>query len=350
VSVDQVPWKGAFTARVRADDDFAVDDLVYGYVPEKRTVDVLLVSEDQRLARELTWLGQRIGAFQVRTVLPKDYQPQSDADITLFDRFVPSLPPAGNVGYLAPSRGNPDLTTYDQTGKVRLVETRVHEILEGVENPDTLLGAGLVGLAPGALQPVLVGRSEGRDIAVAQAGVVGDRRIVVTGFRIDAGSLRSADGLPTLVFTLNLLSWLSPPDEAMPLLRSTGERLRAGSRSAAPIERLEGPSGSRALEPTEDATLDHAGLHEAISGGASRRVLVSFADAAESDIRRPPLEAKAAKVEAPAAKSTAPADPVWTKVSFLPLCLAAILVLMVAEWLALAGSGPGGLKQRTSED
>jgi len=349
VAFENVPWSGAFEARIAAGDDLPLDDVLYGNVPERAPVDVLLVTESPRLGERLAWLAARAGPFEVRTVAPKGYRPQEARGIAIFDRFVPELPPArANVAYLAPSKGNADLTVIEKPGQVQVAERREHPLLRGVSEPKALVGVTPIGLAPGALRSLLMGRSEGREVALLQAGEVGGRRIVATGFRFDPSALERADDLPSLVFLLNLLTYLKPEAADAPLLRTTGERLRAGSRLAAPIEELRGPSGVTTLgDPGADLTLERAGVYEAASASGTRKVLVSFVDPAESNVGRSgPVSAEPTRtVAAPAVDAEAEAASAGVEaahVSLLPAVLFVVLAAMLLEWIVVASDRQGG--------
>lgn len=345
VSIDRVRWTGAFEARLASEDDLPLDDVVYDYVPPARSIDLLLVSEDRALAEKLSWLAERVGSFAVRTVAPAGYDPQEVGEITIFDRFVPDLPPASNVAYLAPTRGNADITVVTDLEDMKVAERRAHPLLRGVTVTDSLLGARPVGLAPSALRPVLLGRSEGRELGLVQVGEIGGREIVATAFPLSARALGRADDLPSLIFTLNLLRHLSPVAGDAPLLRNAGERLRAGSRLAAPIERLDGPGGSRELGAGADVTLEQAGIYEAESRSGTRRVYVSFVDATESDLLGPAVERPESDGPVPAApppQAPATADEsAWTRIPYLREILFAIAGILLLEWIVVATMSPG---------
>lgn len=343
VGLDSIRFSGIFEARLSADDDLPLDDIVYGHVPRGRSIDLLLVSDDAAFAQRIEWLAKRAGSFTVRTVAPANYHPQDSGEITLFDRYVPKLPPPSNAAYLAPASGNADVTVVPRAGEVKVAERRDHPLLRGVTSSSTLLGDTPVGLAPGALRPVLVGRSKGRELALVQAGEIGGRQIVTTAFRVDPDALTRADDLPSLIFVLNLLSFLTPEAAGAPILRTAGERLRAGSRVAAPIEKLEGPSGEHALTPGSDLTLERAGVYDAMSRTGTRPVFVSFVDATESDIRRdaaggstPP----SAKPPAAAVATGKAIDSAWNRVPYLHELLMLVALLLVAEWAIVAITAP----------
>ncbi|MEW6272823.1 MAG: BatA domain-containing protein [Thermodesulfobacteriota bacterium] len=339
VSADGFGWSGAFRAVLAPDDDLPLDNVVYGVVPAPTPLRVLLVTEDIALQRAVETLARSLGNVTVRTLVPVQYRPEAREEITIFDRFAPPLPPAGNVAYLAPPRGNPDVTVAGGATRGRVAEQREHELVAGVQNAETLLGDGVALAASAALKPVLLGRAEGREVPLVLAGEVGGRRIVATSFPLRAADLRSADALPTLVFTINLLRWLSPTSGAAPLTRIAGERLRAGFRDAAPIARIEGPDGARELGPAEEITLERAGVYAAVGGGEERTLLVSFVDPVESDIARP---AAAPSVAAPPRPATAEpaAQALWQRVPYVREALLAALLAMLLEWLVVAASGP----------
>ena len=270
VSIDGFTWTGPFRVALSPDDDLPLDDTIYGAIPVPATLRVLLVTEDDALQRAFEGLARSLGNVQVRTLRPVQYQPESAEGVTIFDRFAPPLPPSGNVAYLAPPRGNADVTVAGAGPRARFAEQRAHQLVAGVANAGTLLGDEMVALAAsGTLKPVLLGRAEGREVPLLLAGEVGGRRIVATSFPLRAGDLRSADALPTLVFAINLLRWLSPASGDAPLTRLAGERLRAGFPDASPIARIEGPGGTRELGPSDEVTLEHAGVYKAV--GADRR-------------------------------------------------------------------------------
>ncbi|HEY8517084.1 MAG TPA: BatA domain-containing protein [Candidatus Binatia bacterium] len=349
VSIDGFTWSGAFRAVLSPADDLPLDDVVYGVVPEPVPLRVLLVTEDNNLQRAFETLARSLGNVSVRTLVPVQYRPDGREEITIFDRYAPPLPPAGNVAYLAPSRGNSDVTVAGPLARGRLAEQREHEIIAGVQNAETLLDDG-VALAPtGVLKPVLLGRVEGREVPLVLAGEAGGRRVVATSFPLRAADLRSADGLPTLVFTINMLRWLSPTSGVAPLTRTAGERLRAGFPDAAPISRVEGPEGARDLDPGEEITLERAGVYTAVAGGEERQLLVSFVDPVESDIARP--AAPATVVASPRPATTEPvAQPLWQRVPYVREALLVALAAMLLEWLVVALSGPRARRGTTAAD
>lgn len=347
VSVDGFTWTGAFRVTLAPADDFALDDTLYGVIPAPTPLRILLVTEDDALQRALESLARSLGNVEVRTLVPVQYQPQNDGGVTIFDRFAPPLPPSGNAVYLAPPRGNADVTVAGAAPRARFAEQRAHPLTHGVANADTLLGDGMVSLAAGGpLKPVLLGRAEGREVPLVLAGEVGGRRVVVTSFPLRAGDLRNADALPTLVFAINLLRWLAPASGEAPLTRLAGERLRGGFPDAAPIARLEGPEGARELAPTDEITLERAGVYRAIGAGGARDLLVSFVDPAESDIARP-LTAPAAPPPVRNDEPEPSSVTTWQELPFVRELLLAAVAAMLLEWLVVAWSGPGARRRAT---
>ena len=332
---DDLPWTGAFAARLVGGDDLPLDDRAYGWFPPRRTLRVVLVGDDPALAEAMERLLREVEHTEFRTLPPAEWRPDAAADVTIFDGFAPPVPPPGNVAYLAPRQGNPDVTVGPAPVESRLAETRDHALLRGVQNPATLLGGRAVGLAasPG-LQPIMVGRAEGRATVLAAAGGEAGRRVVATAFPLRPHDLRDPDALPSLVFTLNLVRWLSPAVADGALVRTTGERVISSADE--PITRITAPDGSKSdLTTGEGFPLDRAGVYRVLSGSRARPRRVGSADPGESDVRRPPIDEQAPAVVAPERTARPPSDapPRETSTSWVRPALLGLLGLMLAEWL-----------------
>ncbi|MFM8412379.1 MAG: hypothetical protein ACKOCT_19130, partial [Alphaproteobacteria bacterium] len=337
---DDLPWSGAFSARLVPGDDLSLDDRAYAWLPPRRTLRVVLVTDDGALESAFGRLLRGVERTEVRTVAPGEWRPDAAADVTIFDGFAPAVAPPGNVAYLAPRNGNPDVTVGPQPAGARVAETRDHDLLRGVQSPATLLSGSLVGLSPSSgLQPILLGRAEGRTIVLAEAGDSGGRRVAATAFSIRPRDLGDPDALPSLVFALNLVRWLSPVHDGGAVVRSTGERLAAGSPED-PVLRLVAPDGTkRDLAPGEDPTLDRVGAWRAQTASRELPVLVSFADPGESDVARPVVGPDAPAVVAATRAADAPASESVGRTERVPRVRPALLALaglLLAEWLVVA--------------
>jgi hypothetical protein len=341
VSIDGLTWTGPFQAKLSPEDDLALDDTIYGVLPVPAPLDVLLVSEDDALQRALENLARSLGNVTVRTILPIQFHPENATGITILDRVTPQQPPAGNVAYLAPPRGNNDVTVAGGSLHARFAEQREHPLTYGLTNAHTLLGGvDVVALAPSAtMKPVLLGRADGREVPLVLAGEVGGRRVVATAFAPRAADLRSADALPALVFTIDLLRWLAPSAGDAPLTRIAGERLRAGFPDATPIGHVDGPGLARDLGPSDEITLEKAGVYTTTSSSGTRQLLVSFIDPTESDIARPAIT-EPAPPPVPTAEPATAAPRVWQELPYVREVLLVALAAMLLEWLVVAASGP----------
>jgi len=350
-SFDELPWTGAFAARIVPGDDFPLDDRALAWLPPRRTLRVVLVTDDGALRAAVERLLRGVERTEVRAVTPSEWRPDAAADVTIFDGFAPAVPPPGNVAYLAPRNGNPDVTVGPQPPSARLAEARDHELLRGVQNPATLLSGHVVGLAPSSsLQPVLLGRAEGRPVVLAAAGGGEGRRVVATAFALRPRDLGDPDALPSLVFALNLVRWLAPVTDGGAIVRTSGERLQAGTPEN-PVVRLVGPdAGRRDVAPGEDPTLDRAGEWRAQTASRDVPVLVSFSDPGESDVRRPPIGPEAPAV-VPAKRAPAPppteANVRTERVPRVRPALLALGALLLAEWLVVAA---GALRRADADD
>jgi hypothetical protein len=341
VSIDGLGWTGPFQAMLSPEDDLALDDTIYGVLPVPAPLDVLLVSEDDALQRALENLARSLGNVTIRTILPVQFHPEKADGVTILDRFTPPQPPPGNVAYLAPPRGNADVTVAGGALHARFAEQREHPLTYGLTNAHTLLGGvDVVALAPSAtMKPVLLGRADGREVPLVLAGEVGGRRVVATAFAPRAADLRSADALPALVFTIDLLRWLAPAATDAPLTRIAGERLRAGFPDATPIGHVDGPGIARDLGPSDEITLEKAGIYTTTSASGARQLLVSFVDPTESDIARPAIT-DPAPPPVPTAEPATSAPRVWQELPYVREVLLVALAAMLLEWLLVAASGP----------
>lgn len=336
---ERVPWTGAFVARLAGGDALALDDAIYGFLPELSRFRLLLVSDDARLRRALARLAARIEAIELTAVEASAYRPAEPSTVAVFDGFVPALPPPAPALYLAPRGGNADVAV--GSGRVRdaeLTDVRGHELLAGLRGLDALARGDLVKLSPGELRPIALARAAGQELPLVLAGERGGRRVVATAFRLPAETLLRADGLSAVLLLLRAVRWLAPAPAGAPILRTTGERLRASLPGRMPIERLEGPDGVRELEPTAELTLERAGVYRAFTAEGEIPVLVSFVDPEESAIGR---SAREGLTPAPR-RAEGGARPA-TERRRAPLVapfLAAVLALMVVEWAALVAGRP----------
>jgi len=339
VSFEGIAWSGPFQVTLGPADDLPLDNVAYGFIPPHEPLRVLLVTDEPAHAHEIDDLARRLGNLLVSVVSPAAYRPAIATEVTLFDRFVPPLPPPGNVAYLAPRQGNSDIAIVGTTSDTRFAEVRDHELLAGVQNPQTLLSGNLVGLASGGpLKPVLLGRAEGNEAALVLAGTIGERRVVATAFPLRVRS-RDADQLPSLIFTLNLLRWLAPPVKDAPLEHLAGDTMPARFPDATSIVRIEGPGQARSFGPSEDVSLEHAGVYRVFGADTSRALLVNFVDPVESDIGRPAFTEVPAVSPPPDARPSVSLATPRVRASHVREVLLVVIAIMLAEWLWLAWLG-----------
>ena len=340
-------WTGLFRVQIVGGDDLHTDDIAWGYLPASGTLDVLLVSDDDELARRLQWVGERASSFEVRHVQPQAYSPSDVADIVLFDRFVPPSPPSSNVAYLAPDSGNADVTVVRLAQSPQVAEKRNDPLLRGIDDPTSLIERSRVGLAPDALRSVLDGRSQDRSLSLLQEGEIAGRRIVASAFRIEPDRLSRADDLPTLLFVLNLISVLAPTAPDAPAILTTGERVTGREPEGDAEDRLRDPAGRIwQLAAGETLVLEQAGVWQREGRSGVERIVANFAGGDESDIfRQPPRTVPTTAVEGTPGPPTGVED--LRPISLLAPILVLLLALMVAEWILLArGDGSGSLLWR----
>src|SRR5690606_8894714 len=107
---------------------------------------------------ELGELARRARRIDFESIPSAEWRPERARAITIFDRFVPPLAPAGNVLYLAPGSGNGDVAVSGRVRGVRLAEVRDHDLVRGLRAVDAVLPDEITMIASGGgLRPVSSG-------------------------------------------------------------------------------------------------------------------------------------------------------------------------------------------------
>ncbi len=350
-----VGWRGPFVVRLEATgqgpalDDFSLDDVAFGVFAEPRSFHLRLVTQDVALGAQARALAAAHGGITVEISREPDAPATTPADVTIFDRGVPRIPPPGSVAYLAPATGNADVRLAGRIAGARISASEPHPVLASTTRPEILLDVAddpaVVEIVPDPrLARVLTARAAGREIALLQAGEIDGRRVALSALRLPGRTLASADGVPALVFLVDLLHWLAPGATNAPLTATAGAAVVAKFPDGAPIDRLEGPTGP--LSPDAEGRLhpDEIGAWHAMGRERAGLLLVSFRDPAESEIdgtadahgNGAGQAPAAADPDLPAGGTTASLAPGATRVPLTTAPLALAAALLAAEWLLVA--------------
>ncbi len=289
-------------------DDFSLDDVAYGVFVQPHAFRLRLVTRDAALGASAKALAKAHGGIELELSRDADATSPTSPDVTLFDREVPKKRPRGNVAYLAPAHGNEDVRIAGSLHDAGISDSSAHPLLSATATPEILLdlsGRDVVEIIPDTrLSRVLSARAEGREISLLQAGELEGRRVVLSGFRLPGQVLDSADGVPALVFLVDLLHWLTPPPGNAPVLPAS----------------FRDPAESEIGRPEEAA-----GSGTGNESAAALPILV------KDTIEETPRASPAARLPMAA----------------LPLGLA--LLLLVGEWLLLAVESRQAVGSRSGE-
>ncbi len=351
-----VEWRGPFVVRLEAaagsagqdtaPDDFELDDTAFGVFAEPRSFRLRLVTQDTALGAQARALAEAHGGITVEVVRNPDAPATTPPDVTIFDRAVPRVPPPGAVAYLAPAAGNADVRLAGRIAGARISASEPHPVLASTARPEILLDVAgdtdVVEIVPDPrLARVLTARAAGREIALLQAGEIDGRRVALSALRLPGRTLASADGVPALVFLVDLLHWLAPAGANAPQVATAGAAVVAKFPDGAPIEQLEGPAGALVPDAAGRLHPDEIGAWQAMGQERAGLLLISFRDPVESEIAATAeAHGDAAREDAAttspdlaAAGEALSLAPGTTRVPLTTAPLALAAALLAAEWL-----------------
>lgn len=331
-AVPSLPAAGVLRAALDVDDALAADNIAYAEVRPTRVLRTLAVTDSETLAGDLRRIAAATSNLRVEVVPSADYRGTGEADIVIFHRLAPPLPPGAASLYIAPEGTAGPFPSRGPFANVPLLDgNERHPVLAGVrpELPFPLTAASDLAAPPWA-DRLLTARDGDSEIAVAVAGESGGRRHAALGFDLAENTLLAADHVDLLVLFLNLLDWLAPADNAVRIVR-TGETTAIDSLPAEP-RRLTDPRGRESRLPADTAVridAEYAGEYGVTADGTAVRVFANFVDAEESDIGRAP---RPATDETPARLNARrmPAP----RHGFGSWIMAAAGIILFAEWFA----------------
>jgi len=306
-------------------DAFPADDYAYAFLPMRTQTRVVLVTPGSTYLENVLADVPRLSLEVVR---PASYNPQTSADVYIFDRFAPSEAPPGpallflppNVAWLAPTLAlveDPEVSGWD----------RSHPVLRFVALEDLRID-----------RAARVSASASNGQRAGPEVVVGDRslplvllsdeeeRIVRVSFALEDSNFPLHPGFP--IFLSNTLGWLM--DEQIALTRAPG-RVEVPIPGAT-VTDIEGNDVT--AWPLSDRTVfmaDQPGFFTLASDDDRRlRVAVNLASVERSSVNDSDLAS--AEVVAAASTVVAAADPGPSDELWIVLLLLALL-LVVAEWV-----------------
>jgi hypothetical protein len=327
----------SLTVRVDAPENaLAEDDEAFAWVARARPLVVTVVGTQTQWLRAAFERDPDVRATFVDpagyTALPAT--PNARPDVTIFDRWAPSDPPAGPALLFAPAAGTrwlsagADAASPGPAADERAPKWEIpgsHPVVQGVD-PFTLTveraraysAPSLVPVAQSAHGTPLVYVSESPDI-----------RLVIVTFSINESNLTAAPGFPVLLG--NAVDWLARPV----LFASPSGDADLASRVQRPgltafagvVTKVTGPASTDVpltrVGQTAFARIRVPGIYTVHGGGTRSTFAVNLADPQLSDLARTTPVASGRVITVAAGALGAP----WWV-----YCAAAAFALALAEW------------------
>lgn len=336
--VEHLSGPGILHAHLDVDDALPADNDAYGWVRTATPLRVLVVSESAPLRAELERIARVTPNLEFRFLSPEAFAPGQtvNADVVLLHQFTPDAGFERPSLHLFPPQHSRLFPPHGTVPELPILDwNETHAALRGLQfmTPQVVRPVEIIEV-PAWAEVLLNSRDGTQTIPLAVAGEYQGHRTACVAFDWPAEGLLGADRVDLLLFFVDLLNWLAPPDSPVPVLH-TGDRHTIADLPPGPRRVLD-PRGQTSIVPADrPLTLEplYAGAYQVTVGGTTRRVLANFLDPAESDIGRqatgPPQIAR----PFPAAPTQPPTRPDAGHSLF---GIAAVLLLL--EWLA-AGLG-----------
>jgi hypothetical protein len=315
------PIRAALTA---TGDAYPDDDVAYGYLSSRRRVHVVLVTDfgGNYLVKSLSSQPRvRLKVESPRLYMDQVAAGSSQADIFVFDRFVPKQPPPGPALLIGsrPASWLPARAGVASYPEIETANLR-HPVLRDISLRDLYIERGNYLKAPqDDVTSVLLRASDDRVLALAHDGLP---RWVLVGFDVANSNFGLLPAFP--VFLGNTINWLA--DEPEILRAQPGvipvpfqhARVVSMDGTELPVVNVDKRSFFDATQP---------GLYTAAGKDRPVRIAVNLLERRISDVNRSALPTSAAQTGAGEGSSDLPLG-----ISALLLILAAALLCI--EWVA----------------
>ena len=309
-------------------DGLAADDAAYAWLPPRRPLQVLLVTERGLFLEKALAANPQV---VLRRVAPAGYSDgaASAADLVVLDNFTPSAPPRSNAFYVNPSgSGSPFAVAKSVDKPVFSGWDANHPLLKYVVLKDLNVPKANV-LTPRAGDANLIGTLDGSLLLAREQG---GRVQIGLGFDLEHTDLPLRVAFPVLMH--NLVTWLSEAKGIQePVMVKVGEtaEIRVQAAGQAQVD-LQTPDGETLKLPVQEGSFafrpDRPGFYGYRDGAEARPIPASFLLPDESDL----LAGVGQATEPPALAAAASMNPGKTYWSLLIL---AALLLLLLDWVLL---------------
>lgn len=192
---------GELEARLHPDDALPADNRAILELPQERTLDVAVYSDEPDLLRPLLRSNPLVNAVFRPT---SSYDPRAKTGLVILDRFRPPSPPAANAIWIDPPAQGSPVAVRERASDVKLTRwNSVHPLGAGLRTADLKLEqATLFEAAPGDIR---VAETQSGPVVLARSG---DFKNVVMGFHPAHTAMRYE--LATPILFANVLRWMAP--------------------------------------------------------------------------------------------------------------------------------------------
>lgn len=230
LKVKNFTTSGILKAEIQTNDFLSVDNTAYAIINKIKPVNILLVSNDNKLKSELEKIRRSAHRIRITRIEVPDYAPETikNYNAAIFHKFVPENNPDINSLYIFPSTNTSDTQTKNTeegnifstllVPKQRLVKNvklldwdNTHPTMKHLDNLDELsIESSLEMEPPDWSTPLMKIAGNSDNPPIAFAGKYAGKRIMVLGFDISDFDFSKSDNLQALIMTLNIIQWLNP--------------------------------------------------------------------------------------------------------------------------------------------
>ncbi|MFQ5964658.1 MAG: VWA domain-containing protein [Candidatus Scalinduaceae bacterium] len=230
ISVKNISSSGILKAEIKANDFLSVDNTAYAIINKIKAIDILLVSNNNKLNSELDKIQHNTHRIKLTQIEASDYTREDvkNYDVVIFHKFIPDFNPGINSLYIFPTKG----TAYSQKKNFeedekfnnlifvnqRLVKNakildwdRTHPTMRHLDNLDEINIMNAIKMDPPSWStPLIKIAGDLNDSPIAFAGRYAGKRLIVLGLDLSEFDFSKSDNLQVLIMTLNLIQWLNP--------------------------------------------------------------------------------------------------------------------------------------------
>jgi len=230
LKVKNFTTSGILKAEIQTNDFLSVDNTAYAIINKIKPINILLVSNDNKLKSELEKIRRSAHRIRITRIEVPDYAPETikNYNAAIFHKFVPENNPDINSLYIFPSTNTSDTQTKNTeegnifstllVPKQRLVKNvklldwdNTHPTMKHLDNLDELsIESSLEMEPPDWSTPLMKIAGNSDNPPIAFAGKYAGKRIMVLGFDISDFDFSKSDNLQALIMTLNIIQWLNP--------------------------------------------------------------------------------------------------------------------------------------------